>query len=83
MPCVAQRRKSDVLWSRRDFAVASTDGIHRVANPRRSTSPAPLDARRETATFTPAVRRHCRPSGTLPIPVVTANGRPQARNEEG
>jgi hypothetical protein len=85
--CFAHMRKTDTLrpWGMAD--VVSMGGIQSIAPSRRSVLPAPIDARRHITTSTPetspTLRRHCLFGGTTPIPVVTANGRPQARNEEG
>jgi hypothetical protein len=87
MPCSAHRRHTDVVRPRGMADIASIGGARGIAHPQRSVLPAPLDASRENTILTPETsttqRRQRRLGGTTPIPVGTANGRPQARNKEG
>jgi hypothetical protein len=87
MPCFAHRRNTAVVRPRGTADMAYMGGLHSIAQSRQSILPTLLEPRRHNTTLTPetspTVRRNCRFGGTMPIPVVTANGRPQARNKEG
>jgi hypothetical protein len=84
MPCSAHRRNTDVVRPGAMADVTRRCGVHGVAYLRQPVSHTPPNARHQLApAMSTTARRHRRSGGTTPIPVVTANGRPQARNKEG
>lgn len=86
MPCSAHKRNTDAARPWGMAGVASAGSAYGFAYSRKSDLRTPLAARPIT-TLTPetliTARRDRRLRGTTPIPVVTANGRPQVRNKEG
>jgi hypothetical protein len=87
MPCVAHRRKTDVIRPWGMAELVSLGGVHSITHSRGSALLTPLAARRHTTIRTPGTsttqRCQSRLGGTTPILVVTAIGRPQVRNKEG